>query len=728
MTTFFIYDRWGSQIGTLQNIAKAVHAVEVNGEDSLTLEVIGDALAKGQRIVWRDKFNVWHEHIVSEIEVRHEDEIITTAYCENSISEIALEYIVDKNPSGSATALMNVALANSRWTTGTVSVSGSYKTSWYHISAYEALQDVVSLFNAEISTSITVSGSSISSRRINIVPRIGLTTPKRFTYGRNLSGIVRTVESDDVVTALYGYGKGLPNYDDDGEATGGYSRKITFGDINGGKDYVTNETAKAIWGIPDGKGGINHAWGKVEFDDCEDPKELLTLTKAALEKMSKPTVTYEGAVISFGEAGFTNGEDSQVGDDVFIRDKELGEKLSGRVLRYERDLLDATNDVITLGNIVSTINDSVKGVQKGLADLRNRSANWNGVAEANQAWLQNMMDNLNTFMNEVGGYAYWEQGQGITVYNKPVDKNPTMAIQLNGAGFRIANSKKSNGDWNWTTFGTGDGFTANCINVGKLKCGTNSIDLDSGTVTFKYGTIQDTGSKNFWDLGTGEFRMATTAKVGTATSNQTLANYTKAQGQAAVDAQTQKSIFDKLTDNGKTQGIYLSDGKVYINGSYIKTGAIDAKYITTGYITDKYGRSKWDLDAGTFVTNSMTANNITANGTFSCGSTYGIKLDSTGKMAGFYNNRQVGYIDYSGSMRDITTNVLYYGLQLQGGCIRISTPLISVARSSSTSTITTHCYTGSNRPYISYLSINSSGGGSWTTSYASFINGYCIDF
>lgn len=719
MTTFFIYDRWGSQIGTLQNVSRAVHASEVNGEDSLTLEVIGDPLAKGQRIVWRDKFNVWHEHIVNEIEVRHEGDIITTAYCENSISEIALEYIVDKNPSGTATALMNVALANSRWTTGTVSVSGSHKTSWYHINAYEALQDVVSLFNAEISTSITVSGSSITSRRINIVPRIGLTTPKRFTYGRNLIGIVRTVESDDVVTALYGYGKGIPKYDDNGEATGGYSRKITFGDINGGKDYVTNETAKSYWGIPDGEGGLNHAWGKVEFDDCEDPKELLTLTKAALEKMSKPTVTYEGTVASFAESGFTNGEDSQIGDDVYIFDKELGEKLSGRVLRYERDLLDATNDVITLGNIVSSITDKMNKFQASLADLRNRSANWNGVAEANQAWLQNMMDNLNTFMNEVGGYAYWEQGQGITVYNKPVDKNPTMAIQLNGAGFRIANSKKSNGDWNWTTFGTGDGFTANCINVGTLKCGTNSINLDSGTVTFKYGTIQDTGSKNFWDLGTGEFRMASTAKVGTASNNQSLADYTKSQGEAAVNAQTQQSIFNKLTNNGQTQGIYLSDGKLYINGSYIKTGSIDAQYIKTGYITDKYGYNKWDLDKGTLTTRGMTANDITATGSLTSGTTYKMALES-GSLKGYYGTRQVLSID---------TNLVFEDGRY-GGRITFPQYLIfrgpDIAVDNSTSGRGTIAATNNRMDFVH--SITSYGGGSYGWSYGvmSCLNGLMI--
>jgi hypothetical protein len=36
-------------------------------------------------------------------------------------------------------------------------------------------------------------------------------------------------------------------------------------------------------------------------------------------------------------------------------------------------------------------------------------------------------------------------------------------------GFAIANSKKSNGDWDWKTFGTADGFFADLIVAGILK-------------------------------------------------------------------------------------------------------------------------------------------------------------------------------------------------------------------------------------------------------------------
>ena len=61
---------------------------------------------------------------------------------------------------------------------------------------------------------------------------------------------------------------------------------------------------------------------------------------------------------------------------------------------------------------------------------------------------------------------------------------------------------------------------------------------------------------------------------------------------------TQTEIFNRLTDNGKTQGIYLSNKKIYINASYIKTGSISANYMTTGVLKDKKGKFYLNLDTG----------------------------------------------------------------------------------------------------------------------------------
>ena len=46
--------------------------------------------------------------------------------------------------------------------------------------------------------------------------------------------------------------------------------------------------------------------------------------------------------------------------------------------------------------------------------------------------------------------------------------------------------------------------------------------------------------------------------------------------QGAIQALNQEDIFNKLTNNGEVQGLYLQDGKVYINGEYINSRNLKA--------------------------------------------------------------------------------------------------------------------------------------------------------
>lgn len=102
---------------------------------------------------------------------------------------------------------------------------------------------------------LSLDGNSIAKRSVCLVKRIGrANTALRLDYGSGLSGIDRVLSSDDVVTRLYCYGKGVQTTDEDGNATGGYSRKITFAEINGGKEYVQDDSLLQTWGVygPDG--------------------------------------------------------------------------------------------------------------------------------------------------------------------------------------------------------------------------------------------------------------------------------------------------------------------------------------------------------------------------------------------------------------------------------------------------------------------------------------------
>lgn len=617
MMRFTVFDRWGKQVGVVGDVIEAVHRDELNGEDSLTLLMPSCDLAKGQRIVWRDKMGIWHEHTVNDVKDTHADgELYATVYCESSIAELLTDYIEELRPYGvTAQSALQKALAGTRWSVGTVDVAGTASASFYHISPREAIAKIIENWGGELSVTIEVSGTQVSARKVNLLKRRGANNGKRFEWTKDIVSIVREVSPDDVHTALYGYGKGLEKEDEDGEATGGYERKLTFGSVNGGVDWVGDEDAKLRWGLPDGKGGIKHSYSKVEFPDCEDPAELKALTLNALEEQKHPYVTYTADVVSLADAGYVH-EGTATGDTVAIIDRDLGERLQGRAICMDSYLFNEQSTVVTLGNIARSIASVISGQQADLDWIRNHSASWDGAASISGSYINRIINSLNNTMNQTGGYTYYKPGEGIITYDRPEDQNPTMAIQIKGAGFRIANTKKSNGDWNWRTFGTGEGFTADLINAGTLNA-----DL------IRAGLLTDAMGVNRWDMESGEFALSASATIG----GKTASKIAQEAADNVDDSLTQREIFNRLTNNGQTQGIYLSNGLLYINARYIKTGTI----------SDVAGRNTWNLATGALTTNYMTANNATINGTTTTGSTTSYQAKMTGgKLKFFYNSKE----------------------------------------------------------------------------------------
>jgi hypothetical protein len=73
-------------------------------------------------------------------------------------------------------------------------------------------------------------------------------------------------------------------------------------------------------------------------------------------------------------------------------------------------------------------------------------------------------------------------------------------------------------------------------------------------------------------------------------------------------ALNQQGVFNRLTNNGQTQGIYLSNGLLYINGTYIQAGTINANLLRAGIISDLLGKNTWNLETGAFTTKDGTFN------------------------------------------------------------------------------------------------------------------------
>lgn len=66
-----------------------------------------------------------------------------------------------------------------------------------------------------------------------------------------------------------------------------------------------------------------------------------------------------------------------------------------------------------------------------------------------------------------------------------------------------------------------------------------------------------------------------------------------------VDNLTQEEVFNILTDNGRLQGVFMRDGMLYINGSYIKSGKVSGEYVDARNltVTNSSGQKTLDIDA-----------------------------------------------------------------------------------------------------------------------------------
>lgn len=345
-----LFDRFDEGLGVLPSVGAVVHAEEMGGEDTIEFDCLA-APAKGDRIVWLDPVEgVWREHEV----VRTDEALggLAHVYAESSVCELLRDFIDEAQlVKKTAAQAMAAVLAPTRWALGSVGVGDAKRGCLlYHTNALAGLRRIEEVWGGEIECSISVDGGRVASRTVALPSRRGTWRGARLTYGKNMAGCTRRVLEDEVFTALYGFGKGLAIFDESGAATGGFTRRLSFESVNNGVKWVGDEEARLRWGRWDAvRGEKVHAFGQVTFPECEDPDELLALTRAALADVVAPKVSYE-----VDAALLDGGVPICLGDDVAVVDSSRSPewRLVSRVVRRAR-VMDAghVSCSVVLGNV-----------------------------------------------------------------------------------------------------------------------------------------------------------------------------------------------------------------------------------------------------------------------------------------------------------------------------------------------------------------------------------------
>lgn len=371
---------------------------------------------------------------IMELQETHSDTSELYVYCENAGLELLNDIVRPRAFEGKdAQTILDSILLDTRWEKGHVDYLGVEDVIFEdYVNTVEALRNVAETFGGELNFRVVMKNGKVYKRFVDLVKQRGSDTKKRFTFGKDIQSIRRTVDMTNVVTALIGIGsegldfKDFGYYPSQGDAY--YKPK--------NQDWVGDPEALDMYG-QQGK----HIFGTFTYETTE-PKTLLDKTWEELQRRKKPEVTYELDVALLARLANLDAESVRLGDTVYVVDEsfEPALYLEARVRELDTSFSDPTQDKCVLGNfknVQSNITAQMREIQNKL--LR-KEATWDSVKDildVTEKFEGNLKDE-----NFENGTEYWterpegekppESSTGITFPSPEETEFGTNLIQFEG--------------------------------------------------------------------------------------------------------------------------------------------------------------------------------------------------------------------------------------------------------------------------------------------------------
>ncbi len=335
-----------------------------------------------------------------------------------------------------------------------------------------------------------------------------------------------------------------------------------------------------------------------DFEDKPTQAQLLAKAESYLNRnkgwrlKSNITVSFVNLAETEDYKDIAPLESVKLCDTVHIVYTRLGVDIKARVVKTVYNVLLERYDSLELGESTTDLTKAINETLIEQGDVVNKS------------FMQAAIENATKLIRGgLGGHVVFNtnadgEPQEILIMDTDDISTAVSVIRMNknGIGFST-NGYEGPFLTAWTIDGS---FYADFITAGVLNA--NLI---------KAGIIKDVANLNYWNMQTGDFKLSSGAKIG----NSTIAS--AADVGTAIDNYdttylNQTRVFNKLTNNGQLQGIYMQNGELYVNGSYIKTGVLDADLIKAGKIKDKQNKNYWDMVTGDF---SLSTSTVVGNST-----------------------------------------------------------------------------------------------------------------
>ncbi|MEK4769404.1 phage tail spike protein [Bacillus sp. FSL M8-0139] len=259
---------------------------------------------------------------------------------------------------------IDMALVGTKWKRGRTEYAGFHTmTIDEFISPLKLLKDIASLFELEIQYRAEVVGSQIVSRYVDMVKKRGQETGKEVTLGKDLVGIKRVENSQNICTALLGFSK------KEGEGF------ITITDINDGIPYLVDSDAFQRWNE---RGQHKFGFYTPETEGDITPKRLMTLMKTELAKRINSSISYDVQAQSIGRVFGLAHELINEGDTIRIKDTGFTPKLylEARAIAGDESFTDPSQDKYVFGDYreITDPNEEMRKLyNRVLASLGNKA-------------------------------------------------------------------------------------------------------------------------------------------------------------------------------------------------------------------------------------------------------------------------------------------------------------------------------------------------------------------
>ncbi|MEQ5975473.1 phage tail spike protein [Bacillus cereus] len=349
-------------------------------------------------------------YVITEVEKDPDDRSVITYASGAWINLAKDDYIRPQKIEGkTVNEFMDIALVGTKWKRGKTEYAGFHSmTIDEFIDPLSFLKKIASLFELEIIYRVEVVGSRIAGWYVDMVKKRGRETGKEVTLGKDLVGIKRIENSQNICTALIGFIK-----KEGGEV-------LTISDINKGIPYIVDNDAFQRWNE---KGKHKFGFYTPETEEDITPERLLTLMKIELAKRVNTSVSYDVQAQSIGRVFGLAHELINEGDTIRIKDIGFTPKLylEARAIAGDESHTDPSQDKYTFGDY-REITDPNEELRK----IYNRILSSLGSKQE----LINQLDKLVKDANETANNAKRESEVAKTLAEKVQEnlKNNTVNI------------------------------------------------------------------------------------------------------------------------------------------------------------------------------------------------------------------------------------------------------------------------------------------------------------